>query len=128
MNGTMKILAVFAHPDDEAFGPSGTLSRYALTGHEVRLVTLTHGEAGSLGPAKHLTPAELGQLRSEELRCSARALHLSTLSIFDLPDGKLAQLPAERGLSIIRREIRATLPDAIITFHAAGISGHPDHQ
>jgi LmbE family N-acetylglucosaminyl deacetylase len=128
MDSTMKILAVFAHPDDEAFGPSGTLSRYALNGHEVRLATLTHGEAGSLGPAKHLTPVELGHLRSEELHCSARALHLSALNIYDLPDGKLARLPAERGLSIIRDEIKAFLPDAIITFHSAGISGHPDHQ
>ncbi len=124
----MKILAVFAHPDDEAFGPSGTLSRYALNGHEVRLATLTHGEAGSLGPAKHLTPLELGDLRSGELRCSAQALHVSALNLYDLPDGKLAQLPAERGLGIIRNEIKAFRPDAIITFHAAGISGHPDHQ
>ncbi len=124
----MKILAIFAHPDDEAFGPAGTLSRYALNRHEVRLVTMTHGEAGSLGPARHLTPVELGQLRSEELRCSARALHLSALDIYDLPDGKLAQLPEEQGLSIIRNKIEAALPDAILTFHAAGISGHPDHQ
>src|SRR5512147_3076561 len=102
MKCTMKILAVFAHPDDEAFGPSGTLSRYALNGHEVRLSTLTHGEAGSLGPAKHLTPVELGQLRSKELHCSAQALHMSALNIYDLPDGKLTQLPAHRGLSIIR--------------------------
>jgi LmbE family N-acetylglucosaminyl deacetylase len=124
----MKILAVFAHPDDEAFGPGGTLARYALSGHTVRLVTLTQGEAGSLGPAKHLTPQELGRLRSQELRCSAEALHLSALNIYDLPDGKLAQLPAEQGLRIIRNEIESFHPDAIITFHAAGISGHPDHQ
>jgi LmbE family N-acetylglucosaminyl deacetylase len=124
----MKILAVFAHPDDEAFGPSGTLARYALSGHAVRLATLTHGEAGSLGPAKHLTPEELGLLRSQELRCSAQALHLSGLNIYDLPDSKLAQLPAEQGLRIIRDEIESFCPDAMITFHAAGISGHPDHQ
>lgn len=124
----MKILAVFAHPDDEAFGPAGTLARYAVNGHEVRLATLTHGEAGSLGPARHLTHLELGQLRSEELRCSARALHLSALNIYKLPDGKLAQLPDELGLGIIHTEIKASRPDAIITFHSAGISGHPDHQ
>ncbi|MBZ5497310.1 MAG: PIG-L family deacetylase [Acidobacteriia bacterium] len=124
----MKILAVFAHPDDEAFGPGGTLSRYSLAGHTVRLATLTHGEAGTLGPANHLTPRELARLRSEELRCSAVALHLSALDIYHLPDGKLAELPAEHGLAIIRNEIETFLPDALITFHSAGISGHPDHQ
>jgi N-acetylglucosamine malate deacetylase 2 len=124
----MRILAVFAHPDDEAFGPAGTLSRYALNGHIVQLTTMTHGEAGSLGPARHMTPCELGQLRTGELRCSARALHLSNLNVYDLPDGKLAQLPADEGIAIIRGEIATCLPDAVITFHAAGISGHPDHQ
>ncbi|MGA2260768.1 MAG: PIG-L deacetylase family protein [Acidobacteriota bacterium] len=124
----MKILAVFAHPDDETFGPGGTLSRYSLTGHTVRLATLTHGEAGSLGPAKHLTMRELGRLRAEELRCAAKELHLSGLNLYHLPDGKLAELPAEHGLTIIRQEINTFLPDALITFHAAGISGHPDHQ
>jgi LmbE family N-acetylglucosaminyl deacetylase len=124
----MKILAVFAHPDDEAFGPAGTLARYAQTGHTVRLVTMTRGEAGSLGPAGRLTQPELGRLRSEELRCSADALYLSALNICHLPDGKLAELPAEQGLTIVRDEIEAFLPDALITFHSAGISGHPDHR
>jgi N-acetylglucosamine malate deacetylase 2 len=124
----MKILAVFAHPDDEAFGPAGTLSRYAMNGHTVHLATMTHGEAGSLGPARHMTPRQLGQLRAGELRCSAQAIHLTNLNIYDLPDGRLAHLPADDGLAIIRGEIEACLPDALITFHAAGISGHPDHQ
>ena len=124
----MKILVVLAHPDDEAFGPGGTLSRYSLTGHTVRLATLTHGEAGTLGPAQHLTRPELARLRAEELRCSAQALHLSALEIYPLPDGRLAELPLEQGLAIVRKEIETFLPDAIITFHAGGISGHPDHQ
>jgi N-acetylglucosamine malate deacetylase 2 len=124
----MKILVVLAHPDDEAFGPGGTLSRYSLTGHLVRLVTLTRGEAGTLGPAEHLTRRKLAQLRSKELRCSAKALRLSGVNICHLPDGKLAELPAERGLSIIRQEMESFRPDALITFHSAGISGHPDHQ
>jgi len=124
----MKLLAVFAHPDDEAFGPAGTLSRYASTGHEVRLVTLTRGEAGRLGPAEHLTRRELARLRSDELRCSARALRVASLRIHALPDGKLAELPAEDGLKIIRSEIGRYHPDALITFHSAGISGHPDHR
>jgi LmbE family N-acetylglucosaminyl deacetylase len=124
----MKILAIFAHPDDEAFGPGGTLSRYSLTGHSVHLATMTHGEAGTLGPARHLEQSQLAHLRAGELRCSANALHVSALNIYHLPDGKLAELPAEQGLSIVQREIEALHPDALITFHAAGISGHPDHQ
>ncbi len=124
----MKILAIFAHPDDEAFGPAGTLSRYSLTGHAVHLVTMTQGEAGTLGPARHLTQVELGRLRSSELRCSAKALHLSSLDICQFPDGKLAVLPAEGGLGVLRQKIDTIRPDVMISFHSSGISGHPDHQ
>lgn len=124
----MKLLAVFAHPDDESFGPGGTLARYALTGHTCRLVTLTRGEAGSLGPAKHLTSEELGRLRSGELECAVRALQLSSHRVCDLPDGRLASSPAAKGLTIIREEIEGFQPDLVVTFHRGGISGHPDHQ
>ena len=40
------ILAVFAHPDDEAFGSGGTLAKYAGEGHHVVLVCATRGDGG----------------------------------------------------------------------------------
>ena len=41
------LLAVLAHPDDESFGPGGTLALYAMRGAEVHLVCATRGEVGS---------------------------------------------------------------------------------
>ena len=40
------LFAIFAHPDDEAFGPSGTLVLEAQSGAELHLVTLTPGQNG----------------------------------------------------------------------------------
>ena len=40
------IFGIFAHPDDEAFGPSGTLLMETKAGTELHLITLTLGEAG----------------------------------------------------------------------------------
>ncbi len=48
MPHTQSLLAVFAHPDDEFFGPGGTLARYAATGVEVWLVCGTDGDAGTV--------------------------------------------------------------------------------
>ena len=42
------LLAVFAHPDDESFGPGGTLAKYAAEGVEVWLVCATDGNAGTV--------------------------------------------------------------------------------
>jgi LmbE family N-acetylglucosaminyl deacetylase len=57
------LLAVFAHPDDEAFGTGGTLARYAAEGCEVYLVTATRGEAGQIALPALATPASLPAVR-----------------------------------------------------------------
>ncbi|MEW5940323.1 MAG: PIG-L family deacetylase, partial [Chloroflexota bacterium] len=42
------ILAVLAHPDDEAFGLGGALALYARRGVDTYLVCATRGEAGTV--------------------------------------------------------------------------------
>jgi len=122
-----KILFIFAHPDDEAFGPACTIAKYARQGAEIFLTTITRGEAGTLGPARWLTPEELANLRTKELECAVEVLGIKHLHQFDLPDGQLTNFPDTEALYLIQQEIRNILPDLIITFHPNGISGHPDH-
>jgi LmbE family N-acetylglucosaminyl deacetylase len=124
----MKILAIFAHPDDESFGPAGTLALFSSQHHQTGLITLTRGESGSLGISKELGPEKLARRRSEELKCAASVLNVGYLRIYNLPDKKLSETPYEQGLKIIRNEIKKFIPDIIITFHENGISGHPDHK
>ena len=57
------LLAVFAHPDDEAFAVGGTLSRYAAEGCKVHLVTATRGEAGRISGTGLATNANLPHVR-----------------------------------------------------------------
>lgn len=124
----MKLFAIFAHPDDESFGPAGTIARYAYSGHQVGIVTLTRGEAGSLGISSQLSADELARRRVGEMHCAARTLGASYLKIFDLPDKKLTEVENQRGIELIHRQIDYFKPDILLTFHEQGISGHPDHQ
>ena len=44
-----RILAVFAHPDDETYRAGGTLALLAGRGVSVQVLTATRGQAGSCG-------------------------------------------------------------------------------
>ena len=54
------LLALFAHPDDEAFGTGGTLSQVATAGADVTLVCTTRGEVGEIAEGTGATPETLG--------------------------------------------------------------------
>ncbi len=125
--GARSLLAVFAHPDDESFGPGGTLAKYAAEGVDVFLITATRGEVGMSGGLPISGPEELGQVRERELRCSCQVLGIRRLCFLGYIDGRLDSYdPLEVEGKIVRlmREIR---PQVVITFGPDGISGHPDH-
>jgi LmbE family N-acetylglucosaminyl deacetylase len=87
---TRTLMAVFAHPDDEAFGTGGTLTRYAAEGCDVYLVTATRGEAGEIAGPGLAIPANLPQVREEELRCACQIYGIHPLRFLDYVDGQLA--------------------------------------
>lgn len=62
MKEALTLLAVFAHPDDESFGPAATLTKYAV--QEVRIILLcaTRGEAGEISDPQLATPETLGEV------------------------------------------------------------------
>jgi LmbE family N-acetylglucosaminyl deacetylase len=42
----LRLLGIFAHPDDEIFCIGGTLAKYITGGAEAMVVSFTRGEAG----------------------------------------------------------------------------------
>jgi LmbE family N-acetylglucosaminyl deacetylase len=133
------LLAVFAHPDDEAFGTGGTLARYAIGGVTVSLVCATRGEVGEVWDPSLATPDNLGEVRENELRQAAAALGISELVFLGYRDSGMAGSPQNsdpRSLAQARDEdvirqlvaiIRRTKPLVVITFEPGGGYGHPDH-
>jgi LmbE family N-acetylglucosaminyl deacetylase len=135
-----KLLALYAHPDDESFGVGGTLARYADQGVEVTLVCATRGEAGEISDPSLATPDSLATVREQELRCAVQKLGVSQLILLGYRDSGMDGSPdnahprafmnasptdvVPRLVEIIR-QIR---PDVVITFEPNGGYGHPDHK
>jgi LmbE family N-acetylglucosaminyl deacetylase len=122
-----RLLAMFAHPDDESYGPAGTIREAAaLPGGKVRIVTATRGEAGSLGISRSYGPDGLARVRQGELFAAARLLEAEVV-LLGWPDKGIGALAAESAVAQLVREIRLFRPDSVLTFHPNGLSGHPDH-
>jgi LmbE family N-acetylglucosaminyl deacetylase len=131
------LLAVFAHPDDESFGPGGTLARYAAEGVAVHLICATRGEAGERDGAPQ--DEDLALHRERELRCAADALGLAAVHMLDYRDSGMAGSPANRHPRALAQAnpedvaekvahlMRALRPAVVITFDPFGGYGHPDH-
>jgi LmbE family N-acetylglucosaminyl deacetylase len=122
-----RILAVFAHPDDETFLAGGTLAKYAARGGGVFLLCATHGEAGRRGEYDHLSKEQFARLRQQELEAAARALGIQRPLFLDCADQQLAQDCWASATQETIRAIRRIRPEVVITFGPDGISGHPDH-
>ena len=128
MEETLRLLAVLAHPDDEAMGLGGTLARYAAEGVETFLVTATRGERGWTGPPEaDPGPVALGAIREAELRASAAVLGIRAVTLLDYVDGDLDRADPAVIVGDLVAHLRAVRPQVVVTFGPDGAYGHPDH-
>lgn len=124
------IFGIFAHPDDEAFGPSGTLLMETQSGTELHLITLTVGDAGT-NPDNH---SDLGDVRLSEWQTAGQLMGASSMHFLGYCDGQLNnETMIEAGQKIVElvtEVIKSAEKDTVIEFMTSdlnGISGHIDH-
>jgi LmbE family N-acetylglucosaminyl deacetylase len=137
--GGRRLLAVLAHPDDESFGPGGTLALYAHRGVEVHLACATRGEVGTVSEELLHGYADIGSLREHELRCAAGHLRLAGVHFLGYRDSgmpgspdndhplALAAAPLEAVAAEVTLLMRRLRPQVVITFDPIGGYRHPDH-
>lgn len=140
-----RLLFAFPHPDDESFGPGGSIAKYAREGAEVHYVCATRGEVGTvdaelLKPYEHLPEDQrLGALRGQELRNAADILGLTGLHYLGYRDSGMSNTepncdprafinadPA-RVTGQLVKIFRSVRPQVVVTFDPFGGYGHPDH-
>ncbi len=147
----LRLMAVHAHPDDEAVSMGGTLARYAAQGAHTTLVTCTRGEEGEIvdaelkaaiadsAPDVETAKERLAAQRKIELDAAVAALHISSFYQLGYHDSGMAGTEANRDpraftnvvpfeatkrlVEIVRRE----RPQVMVSYNEVGGYGHPDH-
>jgi LmbE family N-acetylglucosaminyl deacetylase len=120
------ILCVMPHPDDESFGPAGTIAKYAAQGVPVDLLVFTRGQVGMrLDPID--SPEKLGLVREYEQRAAAKVLGIRELTFLDYMDGELEKADLEELSGHVLQAIERSAADAIVTLGPYGLTRHLDH-
>ena len=129
MADTLRLLAIFPHPDDETLGLGSTLARYASEGVETYLICATRGERGwfdSEGPNPGLEA--VGRIREVELRCASETLGIHEVSLLDYIDGDVDQANPEEIIGKIALHVRRIKPQVVVTFGPEGAYGRENPQ
>ncbi|MGD0245629.1 MAG: PIG-L family deacetylase [Streptosporangiaceae bacterium] len=140
----LTMMAVHAHPDDEASSTGGVLATYAAQGIRTVVVTCTNGEFGDAdggvkpGQDGHDEQA-VAQQRLAELRESCAILGVSDLELLgyhdsgmpewdykDRPDA-FCNIPEAVVAARISELIGKYQPQVLITYDDQGPYQHPDH-
>lgn len=131
----VKVLAFFAHPDDETMLAGGTLALLAQDGVRVDYLCATRGEGGERGEPHLCMPGELGEIRQKETECAVRVLGGNGVTFLDYVDPIVGQgdelYPYTDDLVTLIDQVHTYIkrlqPDAILTHGSNGEYGHPAH-
>ena len=144
MAENLTLMAVHAHPDDEASSTGGVLARYSSEGVRTVIVTCTNGEFGDTpggvkpGSDGH-DEQEVAQIRLAELRESAKHLGVTDLELLGYHDSGMLEwdykgrrdafcnVPQEVVAGRIAELIERYQPQVVISYDPDGGYQHPDH-
>jgi len=144
MAETLTMMAVHAHPDDEASSTGGVLAAYSAQGIRTVVVTCTNGEFGDAqggvkpGEDGH-DEEQVARQRLAELRESVAILGVTNLELLgyhdsgmpdwdykDRPDA-FCNIPLAEVAARISALIERYRPQVLVTYDDQGPYQHPDH-
>lgn len=117
----LRVMMIFAHPDEGEVYSGGITALYTQLGHEVKFLSLTNGDAGHFS----MEAEELAGRRYQEAMKAKEILKLAEYEILDYHDGKL-QNTAEIQQKVAS-SIREWEADLVFTFYPAQ-GGHNDNM
>ncbi len=144
MSETRTMMAVHAHPDDEASSTGGVLATYSAQGIRTVVVTCTNGEFGDgPGGVKPGTDGHdeqaVARKRLAELRKSCTILGVTDLELLGYHDSGMPEWDykgrADAFCNVPEADVAARIsgliekyrPQVLITYDDQGPYQHPDH-
>lgn len=116
----LRIIAIFAHPDDADSKMGATAAMMADMGHEVKFLSITNGDAGHYAEGG----GALGMRRRAEAEEAGRRLGISSYKVMDNHDAELE--PKLHIRMDVIREIRKWEADVVLGLRPNDY--HPDHR
>ncbi|WP_442597029.1 bacillithiol biosynthesis deacetylase BshB2 [Neobacillus sp. D3-1R] len=128
MEKEKQVLVVFPHPDDEAFGVSGTIATYINNGTPLTYACLTLGEMGrNMGNPVFANRETLPHVRKRELQEAAAAIGITDLRMMGIRDKTVEFIKEDELVGMMSSLLEELKPSLVITFYP-GYSVHPDHE
>ncbi|OMF20423.1 bacillithiol biosynthesis deacetylase BshB2 [Paenibacillus sp. FSL H8-0548] len=122
------IVVILPHPDDEAFGLSGTLAKHIEDGAYVTYACLTLGEMGrNMGIPPFANRVTLPAIRKIELEESCHAIGIQDVRMLGFHDKTLEFEDKDKLDGQIGQLLEELRPSIVYTFYP-GYSVHPDHD
>lgn len=116
----LRIISIFAHPDDADSKMGATAAMMADMGHKVKFVSITNGNAGHFEEGGGV----LGQRRRAESQDAADELGIDSYKVLDYHDAELE--PHLHIRKDVIREIRKWEADVVLGLRPNDY--HPDHR
>ena len=142
INRELTLMAVHAHPDDEAIGTGGILAKYSAQGTKTVLVYGTRGEVGEILNPDFVYPSpglKIKDIRALELDKALKVLGVESVDFLEYRDSGMpgspenlhpqafAQADMQEATGRLVDIIRRFCPHVIVTYNERGFYGHPDH-
>lgn len=124
------IFGIFAHPDDESFGPAGTLLMESRSGTDIHLITLTAGDAG-MNVDNH---KDLAHVRLKEWNQAGKLIGAKSMQFLGYKDGTLSNIDmieiGKKLIDLITAVVQHEPDDVVVELMSLdlnGLTGHIDH-
>jgi N-acetylglucosamine malate deacetylase 1 len=111
-----RVLALVAHPDDEALGAGGTLARHVLQGDEVHIAFLTDG-VGARGAESAAV-----ERRADAAKRAAGHLGAREPRFLGFPDNRLDSVALLDVVKAVETAVNDIKPHTIYTHHAGDLN------